>query len=139
MRVVGYTRERPPATGAESAFGQGERIRRLVSEHGHELVALCTDAHAPDGDTRRAGFRAAIAVIEAGSAAALVVADLDALDTDLATQEVLLHRVRTLGVPTLSCDPADDKQLLDDPADAVRGEIRRTLRAVEEVAASLDG
>lgn len=138
MRVVGYTREGPAAAGGRPAFSQGEDIRRFCAEHGHQPIAVCADVHSPSGDDNRFGFHAVLAVLDADPAAHVVVASLEALAPDLVEQEALIAEITTRGRRILSADPADDKELSDEPATPERRDARRMVGRLTALRRSID-
>lgn len=137
MRLVGYVRERPAIVEAEPAFAQWERIRRWAADRGHTLVAVCQDDVSGDHADPVAGLRAALAILDAGTADILVVASLEVIGDGVSGQEVVVWEVRRRGAELASTDPADTEALEtggDDERRAARDVFARLddhLRALE--------
>lgn len=112
MRVVGYIRESPAADDADPAFVQGESLRRWVRETGHNLVSICQDVRQEGQVLARDGYQALLGIVEGGGADGIVVPSLDALSPDLMTQEVMLWDLGRRGVPVMSAEQADHRELL---------------------------
>ncbi len=127
MRVVGYVRESQGLAESETAFAQGERIRRWVAEHGHHLVAVCRDTREPAGPSSREGYRALLHIVRSGDAEAVVVAELAVLSSDKVLQEIMIHDIRSWGVAVISTDVRELEDLAEPPADATRMVVRDVL------------
>lgn len=130
MRVVGYVRDSPDPAEAEPAFAQQERVRRWISDSGHQLVAICQDVRTPGRPLGRDGYRAMIGIIGTGEAQAVLLPFLDALSPDKVTQEIMLWDLRSRGVAVLSASEADLAQLKDPPEDSLRILVRDVLAKV---------
>ena len=130
MRVVGYVRDSPDPSEAEPAFAQAERVRRWISDSGHQLVAICQDVRTPGRPLGRDGYRAMIGIIGTGEAQAVLLPFLDALSPDKVTQEIMLWDLRTRGIAVLSASEADLPQLSDPPEDSLRILVRDVLAKV---------
>ena len=130
MRVVGYTREAPSLEEGETAFAQGERIRRWSSDAGHHLIATCQDGRDPTQPLGRDGYRALLDIARSGSADALVVSDLEVLSPDKISQEIMLDHLRGLGLTIVSTNEADHNELLDVPDDHTRLVVRDVIAKV---------
>ncbi|MEN8112947.1 MAG: recombinase family protein [Actinomycetota bacterium] len=131
MRVVGYVREAPSLTEGETAFAQGERLRRWAADSGHHLIATCHDGRDPAKPLGRDGFRAMLDIARSGSADALVVADLSVLSPDKITQEIMLDHLRSLGLTIVSTNEADHGDLLEIPEDHTRLVVRDVISKVD--------
>ncbi|MEN8234283.1 MAG: recombinase family protein [Actinomycetota bacterium] len=131
VRVVGYVREAPSLTEGDSAFAQGERLRRWASESGHHLIATCQDGRDPTKPLGRDGFRAMLDIARSGSADALVVSDLSVLSPDKITQEIMLDHLRGLGLTIVSTNEADHGELLEVPEDHTRLVVRDVISKVD--------
>ena len=127
MRVVGYVREAPSLDEGETAFAQGERLRRWASESGHRLVATCQDGRDPLRPLSRDGFRAVLDIARSGGADAVVVADLSVLSPDKVTQEIMLDHLRALGLTVVSTRDEDHAELADDSEDHTRLVVRDVI------------
>jgi len=134
VRVVGYVRESPGLADTETAYAQGERIRRWVAHHGHHLVAVCRDVRTPSGEVHREGYRALLHIVRAGDADAVVVSELGVLSPDKVMQEIMIHDLRSHGVTVVSTDPREADELIDPPHDATRLVIRDVLARAADYA-----
>ena len=132
MRVVGYVREAPGQTEGESAYAQSEKIRRWISDSGHQLVAVCQDIRTPGHALGREGYRALIGIISAGQVDAAIVPSLTAFSRDIILQEIMLWELRGRGVTVLSTDAEDYPLLQDPPVDTARLLLRDVLARVRE-------
>lgn len=112
MRVVGYIRESPAVDDVEPAFVQGESLRRWVRETGHNLVSICQDVRQEGQALQRDGYQAMLGILVSEGADGVVVPDLDTLSPDLMTQEVMLWDLARRGVPVMTADAADHRELL---------------------------
>lgn len=131
VRVVGYVREAPSLAEGETAFAQGEHLRRWAAESGHHLIATCHDGRDPANPLGRDGFRAMLDIARSGSADALVVADLSVLSPDKVTQEIMLDYVRSLGLTVVSTHEDDHAELRDAPDDHTRLVVRDVISKTE--------
>ena len=138
LRVVGYIREAPGPQESDTAFSQSERIRRWVTEAGHQLVAVCQDIRHSGHALGRDGYKALVGIIGAGQVDAVVVASLNTLSLDMVVQEILIWDLRSRSVTILSAEPEDLDQLKEPPDDRSRLFVRDVLTRVAEhvVAAS---
>ena len=132
MRVVGYVREAPSLTEGETAFAQGERVRRWAAEAGHHLIATCQDGRDPSDPLGRDGYRALLDIARSGNADALVVSDLSVLSPDKVTQEIMLDHLRGLGLTIVSTNESDHNELLEVPDDHTRLVVRDVITKVRE-------
>ena len=130
MRVVGYVREAAGPAEAEPVFAQSERIRRWVSDTGHQLVAVFQDARTPGRELGRAGFQALLGAVASGHVDAVVLPDLTVLSPDKVTQEVMLWDLRTRGVSVLSTADDDLVVLTNPPDEQIRIIVRDVLAKV---------
>ncbi len=130
MRVVGYVREAAGPAEAEPVFAQSERIRRWVSDTGHQLVAVCQDARTPGRELGRAGFQALLGIVASGHVDAVVLPDLTVLSPDKVTQEVMLWDLRNRGVSVLSTADEDLGVLTNPPDEQIRIIVRDVLAKV---------
>jgi DNA invertase Pin-like site-specific DNA recombinase len=115
MRVVGYVREGPSEADAEPAFVQGEALRRWVRTTGHKLVSVCQDVRQEAQALSRDGYQALLGILESGGADAVVVPDLETLSPNLMIQEIMMWDLERRGVPLLSADERDHRELLSPP------------------------
>jgi hypothetical protein len=132
VRLVGYIRERAAPADADSAYAQSDRIRRLATDGGHTLVAVCQDVPRPGVEQSRDGYLALLGVVEAGEVDGVVVSSLTALSPDKISQEIAIWDLRRRGVTVLSADPEDVDALSKPSAD-------RSRLMVQEVLARVDG
>jgi len=132
VRVVGYVREASSLTEGETAFAQGERIRRWTADSGHHLVATCQDGRDPTQPLGRDGFRALLDIARSGNADALVVSDLSVLSSDKVVQEIMLDYLRSLGLSIVSTNEPDHNELLEVPDDHTRLVVRDVIAKVDD-------
>jgi DNA invertase Pin-like site-specific DNA recombinase len=132
VRVVGYVREASSLAEGETAFAQGERIRRWTSDSGHHLVATCQDGRDPTQPLGRDGFRALLNIARSGNADALVVSELSVLSSDKVAQEIMLDCLRSLGLTIVSTNEPDHNELLEVPEDHTRLVVRDVIAKVDE-------
>lgn len=130
MRVVGYVRDSPDPSEAEPAFAQAEKVRRWISDSGHQLVAICQDVRTAGRPLGRDGFRALLGILATGEAEAVLLPSLEALSPDKVSQEIMLWDLRTRGVAVLSATEADLVQLAEPAEDSLRILIRDVLAKV---------
>lgn len=130
VRVVGYVREAAGPAEAEPVFAQSERIRRWVSDTGHQLVAVFQDARTPGRELGRAGFQALLGAVASGQVDAVVLPDLTVLSPDKVTQEVMLWDLRSRGVSVLSTADDDLGVLTEPPEEQIRIIVRDVLAKV---------
>lgn len=135
MNIVGYVREAPGRGQSDTAFAQGERVRRWALDTGNHLVATCQD-HGPEAVTDRPGYRAMIDLVRSGSADAVVVASLDALSPDKIVQEIMLVDIRTGGATVISTDEADHELLANADGDHTRLVARDVVAKVADYRAA---
>lgn len=138
MRVVGYVREGPGPAEGDNAYGQTERIRRFVSEGGHQLVAVCQDARQPGHSLGREGYVAMLGILVSEQVDGVVIASLESLSPDKINQEILLWDLRSRKASVLSADPSDLEEMTDPPADSSRRLVRDILSRVKEHFLDLD-
>ncbi|HHC08189.1 MAG TPA: hypothetical protein ENK55_05685 [Actinobacteria bacterium] len=131
MRVVGYIREPSVPADTETAFVQSERIRRWTAEYGHQLIAVCRDVAAADGEASRDGYRALLGILGTGDVDAVVVASLEALSPDKVLQEIMIKDLRSRGVTVVSTDPEDVAELADTEAAPLRVLVRDVLARLD--------
>lgn len=98
MRLAAYLRERPLIADTEPAFAQGERIRRWVTDHGYDLVAVCSDTARPGDPSPVTGLTALLAILDAGAADAVVIASsatlgVDPIDVEIMRWEIMRRNV----------------------------------------------
>jgi DNA invertase Pin-like site-specific DNA recombinase len=125
MRVAGYVREL--TAGGESLYAQSERVRRWTVAQGYQLIVMCQDARDPGGAPRGEGFRALLEVASSGHTDAVVVPSLEVLSTDILTQEVILHDLRSRNVQVISTREEDARVLTDPRMDPARLMARDVL------------
>jgi DNA invertase Pin-like site-specific DNA recombinase len=135
MRVAGYARE--SSVGGGSLYAQSERIRRWVSEQGHQLVAMCQDVRGPAGEPADDGFGALLEVVGAHHADAVIIPSLEALSTDLLVQEIILHDLRRRDIKVISTVEDDARVLADARVDPARLLVRDVLERRDEYERSL--
>jgi hypothetical protein len=128
VRVVGYIRE--ASADGESSFAQSEKIRRWITENGHQLVAICQDVPTPGHPVGREGLRSIVGIISAGRVDAVVVPSLATMSPDKASQEVIMWNLRSYNVTVLSTDLDDIARLKDLPIESVRLVVRDVLSKV---------
>lgn len=135
MNVVGYVREAPGRGQSETAFAQGERIRRWALDTGNHLIATCQD-HGSGAPDARPGYQALLDVVRAGRADAVIVADLDALSPDKVLQEIMLVDLRAGGATIIATTDEDLALLADASADHTRLVVRDIVAKVTEYEAT---
>jgi site-specific DNA recombinase len=106
MKLLGYVRvSRVMGREGDSFISpavQRERIEAWCTMHGHELLAVHTDLDESGGKTDRPEFQAAIASIERGEAAGLVVAKLDRFARSIAGAAETIRRLDAAGATLVS-------------------------------------
>src|SRR4051794_852240 len=110
MRVLGYVRV---STDEQSTSGAGLEAQRqaIVAEcerRGWQLVGVVDDAGFSAKDLKRPGVREALRVLEAGDAAALVVAKLDRLSRSMIDFTALMGKAQKQGWALVALDCAVD-------------------------------
>jgi DNA invertase Pin-like site-specific DNA recombinase len=110
MRVLGYVRV---STDEQSSSGAGLEAQRraIVAEcdrRGWHLVEVIDDAGFSAKDLKRPGVREALRVLEAGDAAALVVAKLDRLSRSMIDFTALMAKAQKQGWALVALDCAVD-------------------------------
>ena len=135
MNVVGYVREAPGRGQSETAFAQGERIRRWALDTGNHLIATCQD-HGSGSPTDRPGYRALLDLVRGGRADAVVIADLDALSPDKVLQEIMLVDIRAGGATVIATSEHDLAVLADATQDHARLVVRDIVAKLSEYESS---
>ena len=138
MRVVGYVREGPGSAEGDNAYGQTERIRRFVSEGGHQLVAVCQDIRQPGHALGREGYLSMLGILASDQVDGVLIASLASLSPDKINQEILLWDLRTRKAAVLSADSTDVAEMTDPPADGSRRLVRDILSRIGEHFVYLD-
>lgn len=132
MKIAGYIRQTPGRTDPDTAFAQGERIRRWVLDTANELIAVCQDHHAASAPMDRPGFKALLDIARSHGADAVLVANLGALSPDKMTQEVMIEDIRAAGTTVIATEPEDIEALESSAHDHTRMVVRDVLARVEE-------
>lgn len=132
MKIAGYVRQTPGRTDPDTAFAQGERIRRWVLDTANELIAVCQDHHASSAPMDRPGFRALLDIARSQNADAVLVANLDALSPDKMTQEIMLEDIRSAGATVIATEDEDIQVLQSSEHDHTRMLVRDVLARVDE-------
>lgn len=132
MRVAGYVRQTPGRADPDTAFAQGERVRRWVLDTGNELIAVCQDHHASSAAMDRPGFKALLDIVRSNGADAVVVANLAALSPDKMTQEIMIQDVRSGGATVIATDEGDIEALRAGEDDHARMVVRDVLARFAE-------
>ncbi|MFQ5947941.1 MAG: recombinase family protein [Acidimicrobiia bacterium] len=130
VRVVGYVRESLDPQAGESAFAQFERVRRWVTDSGHQLLSVCQDARQPGRPLGWDGYRGLLAIIASGQVDAVILPELVVLSPDKVIQEVMVWDLRSRGVAVLSTSDEDVTVLSQDAAEPARVFIRDVLARV---------
>lgn len=135
LRLVGYLRVSTEGQVTDG-FGlevQEEAVRLWISNHGHQLVAICKDeARSGKKDlTERLGLAEALVHLSAKRADGIVVFKLDRLARDLVLQEQLLREIWQTGGEVFST-AGGEGNIRNDPDDPSRKLIRQVLGAVSE-------
>jgi hypothetical protein len=116
-----------------SAFSQQEQLRRYVTDHGHRLVAVCTDTRIPGESPTRDGYRSLLGIVAAGAVDAVLVPGIETFSSDAIVQEIVLWDLHNRGVRIVSTESADQTVLDPDvDLDPSRMVIRDVLERVEE-------
>lgn len=131
MRIAGYVREVPGHQQADTAFAQGERIRRWVRDTGNELVAVCEDTRASTFD-ERSGYAALMRVVRTGGVDAVVIGTISALSDDKVMQEIMLVDIRSAGATVISTETADHAILDTSVDDHTRMVVRDVVAKVND-------
>lgn len=132
MRVAGYVRQTPGRTDPDTAFAQGERVRRWVLDTANELIAVCQDHHSSSAATDRPGFKALLDIVRSGGADAVVVANLSALSPDKMTQEIMIQDIRSADATLIATDDDDIERLGTADHDHARMVVRDVLARIAE-------
>lgn len=132
MRVAGYVRQTPGRTDPDSAFAQGERIRRWVRDSANELIVMCEDGPTASVPASRPGYAALLDVVRSAHVDAVVLGGLAALSPDKITQEIMLTDLRAAGVTIIATDEADLAVLGDAVDDHTRLVIRDVVSRLHE-------
>lgn len=135
MRVVGYVREAPSPIDGDTAYAQGESIRRWVADAGHHLIAMCRDTRNAGEPMARDGFRALLVIVGSGDVDAVVVSEVAVLSPDKVIQEVMIHRMRSRGVTVASTSVEDLDALSASSEDQTRLVVRDVLVKADAFAA----
>jgi len=129
-KVLGYTR----VSTAEQVDGFGldvqrGAIERYCKDHGLRLVRVFSDEgqSGSNGLDTRVELAEALALVERGEVAGLVVYRLDRLARDLLLQETLMARMRQAGAEVLSVSEPDI-----DSDDATRVLVRQVLGSISQ-------
>ena len=131
MKIAAYVRQTPGRTDPDTAFAQGERIRRWARDTANELVITCQDDHTATDPADRPGFKALLDVVRAGNVDAVLIGSLSALSPDKVMQEIMLTDLRAAGVTVIATDE-DDLEALRDGGDD------HTRMVVRDIVAKLD-
>lgn len=132
MRVAGYVRQTPGRADPDTAFAQGERVRRWVLDTANELIAVCQDHHASSAAMDRPGFKALLDIVRSNGADAVVVANLAALSPDKMTQEIMIQDIRAAGATIIATDNDDIEMLRTGEHDHARMVVRDVLARIAE-------
>jgi Resolvase, N terminal domain len=132
VRIAGYVREAPGRAQPDTAFAQGERIRRWALDTGNDLIAVCQDHHHAVAPADRPGYRALIEIVRSGGVDAVVLATLGALSPDKVMQEVMITDLRLGGATVISTDEPDLDVLRDGAEDHTRLVVRDVVHKVAE-------
>jgi DNA invertase Pin-like site-specific DNA recombinase len=132
MKIAGYVRQTPGRTDPDTAFAQGERIRRWVLDTANELIAVCQDHHASSAPMDRPGFKALLDIVRSHATDAVLIANLGALSPDKMTQEIMIQDIRSAGATVIATDTEDVETLRTSEHDHTRMLVRDVLARVEE-------
>lgn len=132
MKIAGYVRQTPGRTDPDTAFAQGERIRRWVLDTANELIAVCQDHHTASAPIDRPGFRALLDIARSHGADAVVVANLGALSPDKMTQEIMIQDIRSAGATVIATEAEDITSLQSSEHDHTRMLVRDVLARIAE-------
>lgn len=132
MKIAGYVRQTPGRTDPDTAFAQGERIRRWVLDTANELIAVCQDHHTSSAPDDRPGFKALLDIARSNGADAVVVANLGALSPDKMTQEVMIQDIRFAGATVIATEIEDIAALQSSEHDHTRMLVRDVLARIDE-------
>lgn len=132
MRIAGYVRQTPGRTDPDSAFAQGERIRRWARDTSNELIVMCEDGPTATVPLLRPGYRALLDVVRAARVDAVVLGSLAALSPDKISQEIMLTDLRAAGVTVIATDESDLAILGDAVDDHTRLVIRDVVSRLHE-------
>ena len=132
MKIAGYVRQTPGRTDPDTAFAQGERIRRWVLDTANELIAVCQDHHTSSAPTDRPGFMALLDIARSHGADAVVVANLGALSPDKMTQEIMLQDIRSAGATVIATGAEDIAALQSSEHDHTRMLVRDVLARIDQ-------
>ncbi len=139
MRVIGYVREAPGPEGGDTVFVQSEQIRKWVTQHRCQLVAVCQDTPTGDRPDTQDGYRALLGIIATGQVDTVLIPSVTTLSTDLITQEIILWDLRSRGVNVISADEADLPNLAASADVPARMLIRDVLDRAQDYRSGLDG
>jgi len=131
VRLVGYVRESAAGADADSSYAQSDRIRRLVSDGNHSLVALCQDVPRPGLEQGRDGFRAMLGVIDSGQVDGVAVNSLAAFSADLMSQEIMIWDLRRRGAVVVTADESEVDALANPSSDPSRRFVREVLSRLD--------
>jgi DNA invertase Pin-like site-specific DNA recombinase len=132
MKIAGYVRQTPGRADPDTAFAQGERIRRWTLDTANELIAVCQDHHASSAPMDRPGFKALLDIARSHGADAVLVANLSALSPDKMTQEIMVQDIRSAGASVIATDAEDVEALQSSERDHTRMLVRDVLARVQE-------
>ncbi len=129
-KVLGYTRvstqEQVTGYGLEV---QAKAIRDYAKVNGLRLVRILSDEgqSGTNGLDARVGLAEALAIVERGEVAGIVVARMDRLARDLLLQETLMARMRQAGAEVISVSEPDMDS--DDPTRVL---VRQVLGSISQ-------
>ena len=136
MKLTAYLRV---STDRQAEQGNGldvqrAAIRKWAQDNGHKIVWWRIDegVSGSNGLDTREAFPLALADLQDGSAAGLVVKQLDRLARDLIVQETLIAEIRKTGAGLFTTAAGETAFLTDDADDPSRKFIRQVLGAVSE-------
>ena len=132
MKIAGYVRQTPGRADPDTAFAQGERIRRWVLDTANELIAVCQDHHASSAPMDRPGFKALLDIARSGGTDAVLIANLSALSPDKMTQEIMIQDIRSAGASVIATDAEDIEVLQSSERDHTRMLVRDVLSRIED-------
>lgn len=129
-KVLGYTRvsTQEQVTGFGLAV-QAKAIRDYCKANGLRVVRMLSDEgqSGSNGLDTRVGLAEALAIVERGEVAGLVVARMDRLARDLLLQETLMTRMRQAGAEVISVSEPDMDS--DDPTRVL---VRQVLGSISQ-------
>jgi DNA invertase Pin-like site-specific DNA recombinase len=141
--LCGYVRgSTDRATESGCGFGvQESAIERWAQANGHSMVLWCRDDEVSGADhmEARRGLPEALAAIQSGMAAGLVVNRLDRLAGDLVLQELLRAEIIRMGGRLFTTSSAEAHLLEEHRADRPRMFVRRVIGTMDGYEHSMIG